>query len=283
VNDDDGLHDEMRYLRPQPDFRSDPLALDEGTAERMLGGRLDPADAPPAYVRAAMVLEAIAAPPSSGELADEAATVAALASVARSSPYPAARRRPTVLTKLLSAKIAAAAAAAALSVGGVAAAATGTLPDPAQRVAHQMLGAAGVPAPDDHADAANDASKADHSPTGPDASGAAKAGLCRAWQAGQGGEHGKKNDATAFKALATAAGGSDKIADFCKDVTTASQEQGDAASSGAAPSTVPEQAQAHSTDQGGDSGQSHAPTSVEPDGHGQGQGTPPSTTPDPRD
>ena len=278
MNDGDGLHDEMRYLPTQPDFGSDPLALDEGTAERMLGGRLDPADAPPAYVRAAMILEAIAAPPSSDELADEAAAVASLAAVARSSPHPAARRRPTVLTKLLSAKIAAAAAAAALSVGGVAAAATGNLPDPAQRVAHQMVDS--VPAPDDHA---NEASSADHSPTGPDASGAAKAGLCRAWQAGQGGEHGKKNDSTAFQALATAAGGSDKVADYCKDVTTASQSQGDAASNGTPASAVPEQAQDHAaTSAAPGGGQSHAPTSVTP-GDGHGQGTPPSTTPGPRD
>src|SRR6266511_2049728 len=172
----------MRHLRPQPGFRSDPLALDEGTAERLLAGGLDPADAPPAYMRTAMVLEAIAA----------------------------------------------AAAIAALSVAGVAGAATGTLPDPAQRVAHQVLGAAGVPAPDDHASDTHGSSQADHSPTGPDATGAAKAGLCRAWQAGQGADHGKKADAVAFKALAEAAGGSDKIADYCKDVTTA--QKSDAAS-----------------------------------------------------
>jgi len=282
VRDGDGLHDEMRYPRPQPGFRFDPLALDEGTAERMLAGGLDPADAPPAYMRTAMVLEAIAAPPSSDELADEAATVATLAAAARSFPHPAARRRPTVLTKLLTAKMAAAAAIAALSVGGVAAAATGTLPDSAQRVAHQVLGAAGVPAPDDHGDAAADASKAGRSATGPDATGAAKDGLCRAWQAGQGGEQGGKNDSTAFKALAAAAGGSDKVADYCKDVS-ANSGKGDAANSGAPPSTVPEQAQGRGADPGAGSGQSHAPTSVDPgDGHGQGQ-APPSTRIDPRD
>ena len=268
---DDGLHDEMRHLRPQPGFRSDPLALDEGTAERLLTGGLDPADAPPAYMRTAMVLEAIAAPPSSDELADEAAAVATLAAVARSSPHRAARRRPTVFTKVLSAKMAAAAAIAALSVAGVAGAATGTLPDPAQRVAHQVLGAAGVPAPDDHASDTHGSSQADHSPTGPDATGAAKAGLCRAWQAGQGADHGKKADAVAFKALAEAAGGSDKIADYCKDVTTA--QKSDAASDATPSSTVPAQAQTpDTTDHGAGSGQGSDA------GQGQG-GTPSSTTP----
>src|SRR6266542_399290 len=268
---DDGLHDEMRHQRPQPGFRSDPLALDEGTAERLLTGGLDPADAPPAYMRTAMVLEAIAAPPSSDELADEAAAVATLAAVARSSPHRAARRRPTVFTKVLSAKMAAAAAIAALSVAGVAGAATGTLPDPAQRVAHQVLGAAGVPAPDDHASDTHGSSQADHSPTGPDATGAAKAGLCRAWQAGQGADHGKKADAVAFKALAEAAGGSDKIADYCEDVTTAPKS--DAASAATPSSTVPAQAQTpDTTDHGAGSGQGSDA------GQGQG-GSPSSTTP----
>jgi hypothetical protein len=281
MTDGDGLHDEMRHLSPLPDFRSDPLALDQGTAERLLAGGLDPADAPPAYTRAAMVLEAITAPPSSEELADEAAAVAALAAVARSSPHRAARRRPTVFSKVLSVKLAAAAAIAALSVAGVAGAATGTLPDPAQRVAHRMLGAAGVPSPDDHASqagngGAHDADKADHSPTGPDATGAAKDGLCRAWQSGQGGENGAKNDSTAFKALAAAAGGSDKIAAYCKDATADNGQQGGAAGKGSTPpSTVPEQAEGHDATHGAGNGQAPDSTGA----RGQGQGSPPSTVP----
>jgi hypothetical protein len=279
----DGL-DDMRHHSSIPEFRSDPLALDEGTAERLLGGVLDPADAPPAYKRAAMVLDAIAAPPSSDELADEAAAVATLAAVARSSPNRA-RRRPTVLTKVLTAKMAAAAAIAALSVTGVAAAATGTLPDPAQRVAHQMLGAAGVPAPDNGSQDTKGAANGDHEATGPDASGAARDGLCRAWQAGQGGDHGRRNDSTAFKALATAAGGSDKIADYCKDSLAESQSgetKGAEAGTGTPSSTVPAQREEHASDQGAGSGQS-SDDHGQGDGQGQGQGgSPPSTTPDPQ-
>lgn len=285
MTDGDGLNDDMRHLPPRPDFRSDPLALDEGTAERLLAGGLDPADAPPAYVRAAMVLEAVAAPPSSEELADEAAAVAWLAAVARSSPHRAARRRPPVLTKLISAKLAAAAAVAAVSLAGVAGA-TGTLPDPAQRVAHQVLGAAGVPAPDDHAPATHGSSRGDHnSPTGPDATGAAKDGLCRAWQSGQGGENGGKADSTAFKALADAAGGSDNIAAYCKDSLENHGRQGGGASKNVPPSTVPEQAEGHGGGQADDHGQGSGGGSSNGDdngkGQGQGQGSPPSSQPHP--
>jgi hypothetical protein len=277
MTDNGGLHHEMRHLRPRPDFGSDPLALDEGTAERLLAGRLDPADAPPEYVRAAIVLAAVTVPPTPDELAGEAPAVAALAAVARSSSRPPAHRRPTVISKVLSVKAAATAVIAALSVAGVASAATGTLPDPAQRAAHRMLGAAGVPGPDDHASASQGKSQSDHGSTakGPDATGPAKDGLCRAWQAGQGGSNGGKNDSTAFQALAKAAGGADKIADFCKDTTAvANSGQEHGADSGTPPSTTPAQSQ----------GDSHsAGSSQSGSDHSQGQGaSPPSTTPAPR-
>ena len=57
----------------------------------------------------------------------------------------------------------------------------------------------------------------------------AEHGLCRAWQAGKGGEHGKREDSTAFRALAAAAGGADKIAAYCQATTpgrSAGQEHG---------------------------------------------------------
>ena len=47
---------------------SDPLALDQGTAERLLAGTVDPADAPPAYAAVAEVLAAAAGPPQPDEL-----------------------------------------------------------------------------------------------------------------------------------------------------------------------------------------------------------------------
>jgi hypothetical protein len=281
---EDGLQDEMRHLRPPTDFESDPLALDEGTAERLLAGRLHPADAPPEYQRAATVLAAAAAPPSPDELAGERQAVAAFSAVARSIPHRAAPRRQTVLTRFVSFKLAAAAVIAALSVAGVAGAATGTLPDAAQRVAHRMLGAAGVPSPDDHAGGApsdNSSAKSDHSANGPDATGAAKQGLCRAWASGQGGEHGKKEDATAFKALADAAGGADRIAEYCADVTSTTGAAGHEGQSATPPSTDPGRGQGEDNGQGSGSGQGSG--AGQGSGKGSGIGTPPSTIPGPRD
>jgi hypothetical protein len=57
VSGDDALGDEMHA----PD--RDPLALDQGTADRLLAGTLDPADAPPAYAEVARVLATVAGRP----------------------------------------------------------------------------------------------------------------------------------------------------------------------------------------------------------------------------
>jgi hypothetical protein len=79
------------------------------------------------------------------------------------------------------------------------------------------------------------------SAVGPDGTAAARAGLCRAWQAGKGADNGRRTDSVAFQALAAAAGGDDKVAGYCADVTTGSaggHGQGPASPpSGSAPST----------------------------------------------
>jgi hypothetical protein len=239
----DALAREMRrLLRAHHDDR---LALDEATAEGLLTGRLAPADLPVAYARVAELLAAAAAPPSAEELAGEAAAVARFAAAAHSRPVRLLHlnpRRSRVLTKLLTVK-AAAVALGMLAAGGVAAAATGTLPAPAQQVAHTVLGRAGVPAAGASTTTASSASTATTPTTtaagahagGPDAAGPAAQGLCRAWAAGQGGQQGKKLDAVAFAALARAAGGSGKVAAYCATATSAS---GTAPSSSAAPSTT---------------------------------------------
>jgi hypothetical protein len=227
------------------------LALDEGTAERLLIGRLDPADAPPGYTPVAALLAALSAPPDTEELAGQAAVLAVFAAAARSRPVGMrllTPRRSRVLTKLLTAK-AAAAALGVLMTGGVAAA-TGNLPAPAQQAAHALLGGAGVPAP-----AEATATTRAH-PVGPDVAGPAARGLCRAWSAGQGGQQGSKLDAPAFAALAKAAGGSDQIAAYCARVT-ASRPGG--AGQGAPPSSLPA-----STAAGSGHGQGSPPSSVPP-------------------
>ena len=59
-------------------------------------------------------------------------------------------------------------------------------------------------------------------PTSPVVEQAALEGLCRAYLAGQGGQHGGRTDAAALRALAAAAGGADKIAAYCQAPTSES-------------------------------------------------------------
>ena len=77
--------------------------------------------------------------------------------------------------------------------------------------------------------------------TGPDAGGAAKAGLCQAWLAGEG-VRGRQADSVAFKALAAAAGGADKVAAYCEDAAPGSADAPGPGSSsprgGSVPSTT---------------------------------------------
>jgi hypothetical protein len=178
-------------------------------------------------------------------------------------------------------KAAAAALVAVLSLGGIAAAATGLLPDQASPVAGQKpattdadaaahrLGKAATANLGESAQAGSPDGQGRESAVGPDATGAARAGLCRAWQAGQGGDQGRRMDAVAFQALATAAGGTDNIAGYCKDVTAGSsagahgQGQASPPSVSAPPTTVSPPSSGPPADPG-------PPASTGPGGHGQG-------------
>ena len=136
--------------------------------------------------------------------------------------------------KVLTIKVAAAALVAVLSIGGVAAAAGGLLPDQASPVADQALATTGVDAAahglgkaaannlggTTQAESTNGQGWA--SAAGPGATGAARAGLCQAWQVGQGGDHGRRMDTVAFQALAEAAGGTDNIAAYCQNAAAGS-------------------------------------------------------------
>ena len=122
--------------------------------------------------------------------------------------------------------VAALAIALAGLAGGVAVgAATGTLPVASGRDdgPNPTAVSAASHAPDTSAKPgpAAPASGAASSPNGqgPDASGAARFGLCRAYTSGQGTTNGGKADSVAFQALATAAGGAANIAAYCADAT----------------------------------------------------------------
>jgi hypothetical protein len=108
------------------------------------------------------------------------------------------------------------------------------------------------------------------SAVGPDASGAAKDGLCQAWLAGQGADTGRRAESVAFQALAAAAGGADKIAAFCQ-ASTAGSAGTDGQGQGSPPTRVSPPSTTVSPPSSG------PPASTGPGG-GRGQGGPPTTT-----
>ena len=76
-------------------FPIDPL--DDDTAERLLGGRLPPEDAPPSYAEVARFLRAAAGPPTPRELAGQPAALAAFRTAREPVRGPAlgpGRKRP---------------------------------------------------------------------------------------------------------------------------------------------------------------------------------------------
>jgi hypothetical protein len=285
MSHDDALEPDMHRLLEPPE--PTPPAADQDILDRLLDGRLDPASAPPGYGGLARLLAAVAAPAAPQELAGAQRAMATFAAAMRSHPPTLSPRRTAVPRKVLTMKAAAAALVAALSLGGVAAAAGGLLPDQASPVADQAPATTGADAAAHgvgKAAAANlggsaNAGSADgqgrESAVGPDATGAARAGLCRAWQAGQGGEHGRRMDAVAFQALVVAAGGADQVAAYCEDVAAgASAEdhgkgQGSPPSVSAPPTSVSPPSSGPPADPG-------PPASTGAGGHGQGG--PPTTT-----
>jgi hypothetical protein len=279
MSDDGALGADMhRLLGP---LEATLPAADQDLLERLLEGRLDSASAPPGYGGLARLLAAATAPAAPEELAAEQRVLAEFMAVMRSHPPTLVPRRSAVPRKVFTMKAAAAALVAVLSLGGVAAAASGLLPDQASPVAEQAaattgadaaahgLGTAAVANLGGTAQAGSTDGLSRESVVGPDATGAARAGLCRAWQAGQGGDHGRRMDAVAFQALVQAAGGADKVAAYCQDPAAGSsadaQGRGQASppSVSAPPTTVSPPSSGPPADPG-------PPASTGPRGHGQG-------------
>jgi hypothetical protein len=132
---DDAWSAEIKRLPLAPD--PDPLALDDDLAERLLDGDLPLDQAPAGYAEVAALLAATAAPPSPAELAGQEAALAELRAatrarrtVPRATGRPGRRRRVGLLVAV---------AVGALSITGIAAATTGTLPDPIRDTARRIL------------------------------------------------------------------------------------------------------------------------------------------------
>ena len=142
----------------------DPPALDGDSAERLASGRTAPDDAPPGYEGVASLLHSVASA-AGPEPKGEAATVAAMAAVlAPATPTSlSSRRRHSMITKLVPAKVAAVAVGALLSTG--AAAAAGALPDPVQSAVSSALGTVGLQVPDGNDGSGSDAADVDETTT----------------------------------------------------------------------------------------------------------------------
>ena len=158
-------------------------------------------------------------------LAELRAVTMARAAATHRAITPRRRRR---------AGLAVVAVAGALATGGVAAAATGHLPEPVRKATRSIVSTVGkepatslpLPAssvrPPGGGRAGQPPPPAGATVPTPGTTGAAAAaspdlkGHCRAYLAGKGAEIGTKLDATAFQALARAAGGKDRVQAYCQ-------------------------------------------------------------------
>lgn len=191
--------------------------LDDNTVEGVLRGAVSPDDAPPELRHVAALVEIARRGPEGDELtgADLAAAGFA-AAVAGSAGSPAHPRRRPMFKKLTPARLLAIAAPVALLGAGSAAAASNSLPAPAQSAVSSALSHldVSVPNPDAHGTDTPDNSKA----VGPDAGPTSPAtfGLCEAVTHG-----GLKNpNSPPYRNLLKAAG-SGGIASYCAGIIAA--------------------------------------------------------------
>jgi hypothetical protein len=211
--------------------------LDRNTAEALLNG------VPAARLGAGRLGEHLAAATAPGRPEELAGWPAVLAAFRAAHPQPVAdqRRKPvlkTWLTKLLTVKAAAVLAVAATGGGMALAASSGALPNP-------LADKPAVTPSTGH-----DSGRPGATPSHPDGKGPSAlpspslVGLCHAYEAGAGADHGKALESPAFTALIIEAGGKDKVDGYCKALLATSP------GNGAGPSS-------HPTGEPGDAGTQH--------------------------
>jgi hypothetical protein len=186
--------------------------MDQETVERLLVGPVtDAQDGPEVLVR---LLASVRAAPHPHELSGEAAALRAFR-LARAglAPVPAARPQRRFRTGRLGIRVALTALIAA-TTGGVALAATGTLPGPLGRqpVAAPSAGAGGHTSP-----TSGPGTSATPGPdrTDPPGGTAAVRGLCTAYRAHPGENRGKALENPRFADLIVAAGGQENVPGYC--------------------------------------------------------------------
>jgi hypothetical protein len=200
--------------------RRDVSAISDAALSALLAGAELPTGSPPELRPVAEALAALTAAPAGDELTGEAEALAVFRErFGIPNRTHRARRRHAARSRLLSARAAAVVTVAALGIGGLAtAAAAGALPGPFQSFAHSTFGAPTAPAVPaapaaPAASAVTPLTDSSPSPVGRDATGRAASGLCNAWEHGNG-----KKKGAAFRNLAAAAGGADKVAAYCATV-----------------------------------------------------------------
>jgi type IV secretory pathway VirB10-like protein len=132
----------------------DRFALDAGTAERLVTGAVDVADAPPEYRDVAAVLLALREPAESWELDGGQAVAERIAVRVTVTSTERAVRRSRRFASCTRVAVASLVASGLALTGGLAAA--GALPDPAQRVASAVLGRVGISVPTGDEEPAHD-------------------------------------------------------------------------------------------------------------------------------
>lgn len=180
--------------------------MDDVTADRLLSGRLAPADAPPGYAQVARLAQAATGPAAPSELAGESLVLPAAMAVlgAGGGGVVAGGRsdlRRRLRTTSLGARVAALSAGIVLVGATAAAAANGSLPRPAQSAIAEAASHLGISVPDPDKSAASvSAPAATSTPTKPSvaSTGAATSGRPTA------GDHAGPNDVNATFGQCTA-------------------------------------------------------------------------------
>ena len=257
-------------------------------SERLISGRIAPDDLPDDSARVARLLTALRSPTASDGAGEQEAVAAIVAAIAAAPISLETARRRRMLPQLLTAK-AAAAAAVVLLAGTGAAAATGSLPDVAQRHVADALAKVDVSIPKPGGDHARSGSHDGEQPgdhgaaVGPDATGPAMKGLCTAWAARSKGDDNRGNSgySIAFTNLRHRAHDAGMLVKgYCNDVLSADPGS-DAADHSSRPADAGTAGADHGRpDAGTPADGTHGKSGAE---HGAQNGehpTPPGTTPE---
>jgi hypothetical protein len=242
-------------------------------------------DLPPS---AHSLAQSLAVPETPEEVAGERTALTAYRALFGTTPETGGTdgRKAPVVVSLAGARIGVAAAGAVLlGIGGLSAAAySGALPDGAQNVAHEAIGAPAARGKGHQAKArAADAARnsASGSAVGPDAKGPAAHGLCNAFDPAKD-KGGARTHSVAYRNLVQAAGGETKIKAYCASVEKAHADKAakDAGkATGKATGTATGKATGRPTDRSADKGKPSAkPEKDKPAAPPTTTGTPSRTT-----